>query len=74
MPELVVAPKIDIGVLSVLKGQESAQQANTRIMVQTVFSLGVNFLPRTSSIESLVGKMQKGVAKSTTTHIPNKLM
>ena len=74
MAELVVAPKMVIGVLMLENAHEMMQLVQQRTNVQQMFSFGVNFLLRTSSIESLVGRMQNGEANTTTTIIPNRAM
>ena len=68
--ELVVAPKIEIGVDKLWKGHAIAQEIQQRTYVQTRFSVLENFLFITSSIESLEGRTQNGVAIITTNIIP----
>ena len=70
MAEFVVAPRIYIGVVIDIKGRDRAHDTQHKICVQIMLSFCENFLLRTSSIESLVGSTQKGVANITTTIIP----
>ena len=70
MAEFVVAPKICIGVVIDTNGRARAHDTQHKTYVQIMLSLRENFLFRTSSIESLVGSTQKGVANMTTTIIP----
>ena len=72
MAELVVAPRSCIGRVIFSKAHEIAQHIVVRIIVQQTLSLLVNFLLRTSSIESLVGRTQKGAAIVTQNIIPNR--
>ena len=72
MAELVVAPNSCIGRVIFSKAHEMAQQIDVRTIVQQTLSLPVNFLFRTSSIESLVGRTQKGAAIITQNIKPNR--
>ena len=68
--ELVVAPKKAITVLMFVSRRAIAILTIRITSVQTAFIVPENFFPIISSIESLVGKTVKGVAKSTTKQIP----
>ena len=59
-----------MGRVMLSKAQEIMQTDQLSTIVQQRFSFFVNFLLRTSSIESLVGSTQKGVAKMTTSIMP----
>ena len=72
--EFVVAPRKDIMGPMLKTGRDITVQRIMMASVQTTFFTPENFLPRTSSTESLVGKTQKGAANRTTTHIPNSEM
>ena len=70
MAELVVAPKNDMIVPMLKTGRDITVQLIMMASVHTTFFTPENFFPATSSIESFVGRTQKGAAKSTTKHIP----
>ena len=55
-------------------GKERATHKTMIMRDQTTFFIVENFFPPTSSIESLVGRTQKGVAKRTTKHMPKREM
>lgn len=72
MAELVVAPRIEIGSVILVKTIEIAEMLRLMTTVQHKLSFVVNLRPRTSSIESLMGKTQNGTAKVTTTIMPKR--
>jgi hypothetical protein len=75
--ELVVAPRIVITVPMLTKGIDKPALTTTITMEMATFYLGDNFAsfsPITSSIESLVGKVQNGVANVTTSKIAKSEM
>ena len=72
MAEFVVAPRICIGRVIFSKQHEMAQHVVIRMSVQQMLSFFVNFLLRTSSIESLVGRTQNGAAIVTQNIMPNR--
>ena len=72
MAVFVVAPKKDMIGPMLRTGSDNAVQRAIITSVQTTFFTPENLFPRTSSIESFVGKTQKGAAKRTTKHIPKR--
>ena len=63
-----------IGSLMVRKMHEMMAMLRLITRVQMMLSFLVNLRPLTSSIESFIGKTQKGTANVTTTIMPNKAM
>ena len=72
--EFVVAPKKDMMGPMLKTGRDITVQRTIITSDQTTFFTPENFYPRTSSIESFVGKTQNGAANRTTKHIPNREM
>ena len=72
MAELVVAPSSCIGRGIFSKAHEMAQHIVMSMSVQQTLSFFVNFLLRTSSIESFVGRTQNGAAIVTQNIIPKR--
>ena len=68
---LVVAPRKAVTTLMFVKTSDSNIPTARMTMVQKTFLPAVKGVPETSSMESLVGRTQNGVANSTTIHIPN---
>ena len=70
MAEFVVAPSTVLTVPNYVIGIEMIKQIATSENDHTKFSTLVKRRPRTSSIESFVGKTQNGAAIATTNRIP----
>jgi hypothetical protein len=71
--ELVVAPKTVITVPMLVTPQLRAQQHITTTKVHMVFYFLLKLpFPSTSSIESFIGRVQKGDENATTNRIPNR--
>ena len=68
--EFVVAPRNAMTVLMLVKASENERLTPKMMRVHMRLVAGVRRFPDTSSIESLVGSTQNGVAKSTTTQMP----
>ena len=70
MAELVVAPRKAITVLILVSEIEMDILTMRMISVHITFFTFVNGVPKSYSMESLVGRITNGVAKRTTIHMP----
>ena len=74
MAEFVVAPSRAMTKVRFVNKIDIVMLVNKIINVHIIFFAFVKGVPRTSSIETFVGRTQKGVANITTRHIPNSEM